>query len=195
MDDLYLKEVELSDIEILKEYNNSCYEFNEKGWLNEDRFRDLLIEWANNKNDNSKVHFYPFWLMNKNISVGVVILKSNIEVNEMWKKFGGHISYVIGPKYRKKGYGRYSLHLALEKCKELGINKTLVTCLDTNVGSRKIIESNYGKLEEICIDNLSPSFEGKLMRRYFIDVDESLKLYNENLNKTEDNNSEFSRIR
>ena len=83
------------------------------------------------------------------------------------------------PCYREKGYGTKSLNLALKKCKELGLKTVLITCMDSNIGSIKIIENNYGELSDICIDESN----GNLIRRYFINVDESLKLYKDNKQK------------
>jgi len=38
----------------------------------------------------------------------------------------------------------------LEKAREKGISKVLLTCNFDNIGSRKIIEFNDGQLEEEC---------------------------------------------
>ena len=47
--------------------------------------------------------------------------------------------YQIGirPSQRKKGYAFQMLSLALPIAKELGINKALITCDKTNLGSAK----------------------------------------------------------
>ena len=178
MDDLYLKVVEETDINILRDYNNSLKNNNSSGWVSEDKFANLLNDWKRDIQDRLKVHFFPYWLMNNDKVIGLVIIKDNIEADDTWKNFGGNISYVIMPSYRKKGYGTKSLYLALKKCKELGIKTVLITCLDSNIGSMKIIENNYGKLKDICVDESS----GELARRYLINVDESLNLYKNNIN-------------
>ena len=49
---------------------------------------------------------------------------------------------------RNKGYGKKLLALGLKKCKELGIDRVLVTCKDTNVASRKCILANGGQYED-----------------------------------------------
>ena len=179
MDDLYLKGVEGIDINILNDYNNSFKNINSNGWVSADRFINLLNDWKKNTADRSKVHFFPYWLMKNNRVIGLVIIKDNIEVDDTWKNFGGNISYVIMPCYREKGYGTKSLNLALKKCKELGLKTVLITCMDSNIGSIKIIENNYGELSDICIDESKEN----LIRRYFINVDESLKLYKDNKQK------------
>lgn len=171
MEELYLKEVEESDINILKDYHKEFNKYNKKGWVNEDRFIPLLTEWKEDRNNLEKVHFFPFWLMKDNKAIGLVIIKNNIEVDEMWREYGGNISYTIAPDYRRKGYGTKSLNLALQKCVDLGINKVLITCLDSNIASRKIIESNHGILKDTYVDK----FNGELSRRYLINVQDSSK--------------------
>ena len=53
---------------------------------------------------------------------------------------GGNIGYAIRPSERRKGYATIQLRLLLEKARELGIEKALVTCRENNDGSRKTIE-------------------------------------------------------
>jgi hypothetical protein len=45
MAELYLKEVEEIDINILRDYNNSMKNINSNGWVSEDRFVNLLNDW------------------------------------------------------------------------------------------------------------------------------------------------------
>lgn len=79
--------------------------------------------------------------------------------------FFGHIGYSIRPTEHNKGYGTIMLKLALEKCrnelKEKLINdptyeefRVMVTCDKENIGSRRVIEKNNGKLlEEVYHEN------------------------------------------
>jgi predicted acetyltransferase len=86
-----------------------------------------------------------YWLINNNEFIGRVSIRHKL--SEYLLKEGGHIGYDIRPAKRKLGYGKNILALALPKAKELGIDKVLVTCNETNVGSMKIIEANGGILE------------------------------------------------
>ena len=52
--------------------------------------------------------------------------------NEYLEKYGGHIGYSITPSERCKGYTKEMLQLTLPECKKMGINKVLITCVDTN---------------------------------------------------------------
>lgn len=165
---VYLKPIDKNDINILNNYNNDFNKINKKGWVNEDRFVNLIEEWEKDNNDIDKVHLFPYWLFDNNDVIGLVIIKNNTDVDEMWREYGGNISYVILPSYRNMGYGTISLTLALDKCKELGLNSVLVTCLDDNIGSMKIIEKNNGVLKDIVKDKYK---DDKLLRRYIINID------------------------
>jgi len=52
----------------------------------------------------------------------------------------------------------------LEKAREIGLEKVLVTCREDNIGSIKIIESNSGKYENSYYDESLR----KAYRRYWI---------------------------
>lgn len=85
-----------------------------------------------------------YWLVDKNEFIGRVSIRH--ELTEHLREIGGHIGYDIRPTKRKQGYGNKILELALQKTRELGIQKALLTCDETNVASRKIIEKNGGVL-------------------------------------------------
>ncbi len=78
---------------------------------------------------------------------------------------GGHIGYNVRPSERGKGYGTKLLALTLEKAKEQGLGRVLVTCHPDNVASARIIEKNGGLLasEGIC------KLDGEPVRRYWIE--------------------------
>ena len=62
---------------------------------------------------------------------------------------GGHIGYEIRPSRRKQEYGKLILKYGLEQAKAFALERVLLTCDEDNLGSRKIIESQGGKLEYI----------------------------------------------
>lgn len=78
----------------------------------------------------------------------------------------GHIGYVIRPSERRKGYGTHLLALTLEKSRDLGLDRVLLTCDTDNIGSARIIEHNGGKLASQGISNSS----GKPISRYWINL-------------------------
>lgn len=92
-----------------------------------------------------------YWLMKKQsdgqvIWIGRVAIRH--QLNDNLRKIGGHIGYVIRPSARRQGYGSRILALALEKISqgqpELDTDQALLTCDETNLGSKKIIEKNGG---------------------------------------------------
>ena len=87
-----------------------------------------------------------YFMIDNNIIVGAISIRHKVD-NDFLLSFGGHIGYGIRPSQRNNGYGKEILKLGLIKCKELNINKVLVTCLESNLASNKIIISCGGKFE------------------------------------------------
>lgn len=87
-----------------------------------------------------------FWLTDGSKFIGRTSIRHKL--NKHLRLIGGHIGYEIRPSERKKGYGKKILEMALIKAQKLGINKSLVTCDETNVASRKIIEHCGGVLKD-----------------------------------------------
>lgn len=86
-----------------------------------------------------------YWLIDGDTFVGRASVRQMLTPELL--RIGGHIGYDVRPSKRKMGYGKEILKLALPKAKELGIAKILVTCDETNIGSKKIIEANGGVFE------------------------------------------------
>jgi len=103
---------------------------------------------------------------------GKIVGKSSFrhQLNEFLKTIGGHIGYIIRPDERWKGYGNEILRLTLNKARELGLTKVLVTCDEDNIASAKIIEKNGGKLEDTYQENKIAVPK----RRYWIKLQEGV---------------------
>ena len=79
---------------------------------------------------------------------------------------GGHIGYAIRPRQRRKGYGTCILRLTLEKARDMGLDRVLVTCDTDNLASARIIEKNGGALAGYGISPQS----GIQVSQYWIDL-------------------------
>lgn len=89
-----------------------------------------------------------YWLYIEGKAVGYGTIKHHLNDNNL-KKISGHIGFSIRPSERGKRYGDLILKELLQKAKDKGINEVVITCLENNVRSRKVIEGNNGKLSEI----------------------------------------------
>lgn len=69
-------------------------------------------------------------------------------LNRELEIIGGHIGADIRRSERKKGFGTLILKLTLEKAKELGIEKVLLTCDRNNIASAKTIEKCGGVFDK-----------------------------------------------
>jgi predicted acetyltransferase len=79
--------------------------------------------------------------------------------------FGGHVGYQVRPSQRAKGYGTQMLALGLDKARQLGLTRVLITCDPENVASVRVIEKNGGILA-----SRSVAHNGRLTSRYWIDL-------------------------
>ena len=97
--------------------------------------------------------------------VGMIDIRHRL--NEYLEKYGGHIGYSIVPDERRKGYATQMLKMALPVCKELGIEKVLITCIRGNEGSKRTILNNGGVYESTVYE---PDEKVEL-EKYWINLD------------------------
>lgn len=68
--------------------------------------------------------------------VGIVQIRL---LNErLWRTYG-NIGDGVRPTERKKGYVTEIIRLALIRAKEIGLNRVLMSCDKTNIGSKKVL--------------------------------------------------------
>jgi len=104
------------------------------------------------------------WLVDSDSLVGWLSIRHYL--TQQLRMYGGHIGYEIKPSMRNKGYGKKILALGLLETEKIGLKNVLITCDIDNIGSKKIIEYNGGKLEDMVE---VPGVVGKRMR-YWIDI-------------------------
>ena len=93
--------------------------------------------------------------------VGTIQIRHSLNFNH--GEMHGHIGYGVRPSERRKGYASQMLALALNRCHELGIDKALVSCDKSNIGSAKTILKNGGILENEIVED-----DGHVLQRYWI---------------------------
>jgi predicted acetyltransferase len=104
------------------------------------------------------------WGVIDNEFVGRISIRHDL--NEFLSRVGGHIGYEVRPSYRGLGIGTKMLEQALPIAKRVGLDKVLLTCDETNVGSIKIILANGGVLENVI--EMGEGKPGK--QRYWIQL-------------------------
>ncbi|MCJ8171394.1 GNAT family N-acetyltransferase [Clostridium botulinum] len=65
--------------------------------------------------------------------IGMIDIRHKL--NDYLFQFGGHIGYSIRKSERRKRSAKEMLNLALEKCKDMNIEKVLITCSKENIPS------------------------------------------------------------
>lgn len=134
--------------------------------INYDEWLKSLEDESEGKNlKKGRVPSTKYFLVNEDDKIlGGISIRHSINTEYLFN-YGGHIGYGIRPSERGKGYGNTILALGLNEIKKMNINKVLITCLNNNVYSKKVIEKNGGILE-----NKIP-FERDFMCRYWIEIE------------------------
>lgn len=132
---------------------------------------DQLIENAARLADTSveppegRVHNDLYWIVDGREVIGFVSFRHTL--NEWLREAGGHIGYAVRPSRRRQGYASAALALALDRAREIGLDRVMVTCDDDNIGSARVIEGAGGVLQDVS----DQSERGHaLLRRYWIEL-------------------------
>ena len=105
------------------------------------------------------VHSDYFWVTEGRDVVGFLAVRHAIDT-EFLRTRGGHVGYSIRPSSRRRGHASRALGLALDRARELGLERVLLTCDEDNVGSFRTIEGQGGVFDGVV--------HGK--KRYWIEL-------------------------
>jgi predicted acetyltransferase len=103
-----------------------------------------------------------FWIIEDDEYAGCISVRHKL--TPKLETHGGHIGYIVRPKFRKRGLATRALSLILKYTKEeLRIIKVLLTTDEDNIGSQKTITKNGGVRD--------PSLDGQIeKKRFWIDL-------------------------
>lgn len=137
-------------------YLSALKEFHEEGRdldIKEEEIEKNFPNFINHLKEESKgLNLKPgyvpqtvYWVTDNADYIGRISIRHSL--TDSLLKVGGHIGYEIRPSKRGLGYGTKALELVLPQAKAMGLDKVLLTCDSTNIGSKKIIEANGGIFE------------------------------------------------
>ncbi len=104
------------------------------------------------------------WLVEGDTYLGRLSLRHAL--NESLLIEGGNTGYDLRPSARGRGLGTLQLTLGLQKAREAGLLRVLLTCADTNVRSQRVIEANGGVFQDV----VPVPRHDALNRRYWIEL-------------------------
>jgi len=114
------------------------------------RLRDLAL--TGTPRPEGKVPETILWWVDGEEYLGRLSIR--YELTDVLREFGGHIGYVVRPSARRQGHASAMMAASLPIARSLGIDPALLTCDADNAGSRRVIESNGGVLEDQREDKL-----------------------------------------
>lgn len=127
-------------------------------------FDEQRVRWKTGETDAAyATGFVPSFLsflVQKGRLLGAVSFRPDL--NERLLVTGGHIGYGIRPSERRRGWAKRLMTLTLDKARQRGLDRVLLTCDETNEASARTIEASGGKLYDRI------EVEGVLTRRYWI---------------------------
>ena len=119
--------------------------FCERNWPIE-RAVHTLAAWGRGEELQKKRVPCSTWFWEKDAALqGVINVRHYLTASR--EEWGGHIGYSVAPTHRNKGVATQMLAAVLDHCRQLKIERTLLTCDAENAASWKTIEANGGTLD------------------------------------------------
>ena len=117
-----------------------------------EQFVAMVLQWSDPSFEppENRVHSDYFWITDGEGAdeevVGFLALRHRL--TPWLLEEGGHIGYSVRPSRRGQGHAGRALALAVRRAAELGLDRVLLTCDDSNVASARTIERNGGVYED-----------------------------------------------
>ena len=160
MDTLHLKRMDIDDKERVLDYVQElvvCGSKRDGLWYEDSESFEKMLE---NLDRHANIKFTSYeqtdtpciqYLLIRDIDnkmVGAVSIRPYL-TKRLDETFGGNIGYSIRPSERRKGYATIGLKLAIDICKSINPKDSImVCCYKDNIGSKKTILKNGGRLVE-----------------------------------------------
>lgn len=173
-DGIRLIEPDESMREAYVEYMEDCEAAGEK-YRKEDQGREILADFAGyvkRLRNYSRgiglpagwVPWSEYWLVRGRRILATSGLRDRL--TDALRDYGGHVGYAVRPSERGKGYATLMLKLLLEKARQMGLDRVLITCDRNNVASARVIQKNGGLLDSESYSTQA----GRITRRYWIEL-------------------------
>jgi predicted acetyltransferase len=94
---------------------------------------------------DGSVRATSLWMVRDGELVGFLQIRH--ELTPLLLDRGGHVGYSVRPSARRQGLATRALAEAVEIARDVGLDRVLVACMETNPGSRAAIERNRGRYE------------------------------------------------
>lgn len=157
----------------LSSYRSACEEYRDKG-IEDYSFTDpdscdIFEKFDNYRHARNlkpnRVGSDYYWLVDtdKNLFIGEITLRH--ELSEALRICGGHIGYGVRYGYWNRGYASMMVSFVLERAKQLGLERVLITCDDRNGASARVAEKSGFLLEDKV--EYTEHGEKLLIRRYW----------------------------
>ena len=93
-----------------------------------------------------------YWALCRGEMVGRISIRH--ELNDFLKKVGGHIGYIVHPRWRNRGVASWMLSQILKTDRAKSIKNLLLTCDEDNLASERTILKNGGVFRErVVLEN------------------------------------------
>lgn len=172
-ENLYLRTPSPEDKDIIWNFRQEFFDYDSSSAGDSGlKLKDTFEEWFEKVDNGSRIETLPedrvlctqFLTFRKSDNRLVGMINVRHTLNDYLAKFGGHIGDCIRPTERQKGYATEQKMICLEFCRNIGLDKVLITAKSENEYSIRSIIKCGGILENQLLDEEN----NQLYNRYWI---------------------------